>query len=130
MIKPLRVAIAAALLAHPAFAGGGAGYTVNVNTTTHEITSDRITEVAIDPEGTYTFPDAFTAPELSQQSSALATARTELGIPMATTVTVLGTMGIGSDETVVEIVESNYNPVDNPDYVVGDPEDYFTWIAV
>jgi hypothetical protein len=129
MITTLYVAIAAVLLAGPALAGG-AGYTVNISTTTQELYSDRITEVEIDPEGTYTFPDPLTAPELSQQSAALSTARTELGIPMGTTVTVEGTTPIGSDEQEVEIVESNYNPVDNPDYVIGDPEDYFTWIAV
>lgn len=129
MSKSLNLAVAATLLASPALAGG-IGSTVNISTTSSSVESDRITEVEVDGVGTYQFPDPFLAPELSQQSTAIETALSELGLPMGTTATAQGTLVIGSDETFVETVMSNYNPVDNPDYVIGDPEDYFTWIAI
>jgi hypothetical protein len=130
MITPLFcVALAAVLSAGPALAGG-LGSTVNINTTSQTIDSDRITEVEVAEVGTHVFPDPFTAPLLSEQSQALETALTALGVPMGTVANVQGTLSIGSDETFEETVTSNYNPVDNPDYVVGDPENYFGWIAV
>jgi hypothetical protein len=129
MIKLFRAAVLAILVAGPAFAGG-LGSTVNISTTTNSVFSDRITEVEVDSIGTYTFPDPLTAPILSQQSQALATALVELGVPMGTVANVQGTLSIGSDETEDRIVTSNYNPTDNPDYVIGDPDDPFTWIAI
>jgi hypothetical protein len=129
MMKSLYGAIAAVLLASPVFAGG-AGSTVNISTTTSTIYTNRITSVVVVGEGTYTYPDPHAAPLLSQPSLAIQTALDELGLPMGTTASPQGTMQVGTDETMVEVVMSNYNPVDNPDYVVGDPEDYFGWIAV
>jgi hypothetical protein len=119
----------AVLFACPAFAGG-LGSTVNISTTTSEVYSDRITEVELLGVGTHVFSDPYTAPELSQQSAALATALTALGLPMGTTATAQGTSPIDTDDVSDEVVMSNYNPNDNPDYVVGDPDNYLTWIAV
>jgi hypothetical protein len=128
MMKSLGAAFMTLLLAGPAF--GQTGYTVNISTTSYEVYTDRITEVVIVGEGTYTYPDPHLTPLLSQTSLAIQTALDELGLPMGTTATSQGTTQTGTDETYDEVVMSNYNPVDNPDYVVGDPENYLTWIAV
>jgi hypothetical protein len=130
MFRISSFAVVAMLCASPAFAGGGQGFTVHISTTTESVYSDRITEVLVDTVGTHTFSDPFAAPLLSEQASALATARTELGIPMGTTVTIDGSLAIDTDETFEETVISNCNPIDHPDCVIGDPYDYFTWIAV
>jgi cysteine-rich repeat protein len=124
-----KAAVLAVLLASQAF-GTGAGSTVNITTNSYSVYSDRITEVHVDGNGTYAFPDPRTAPELSQASSALATGLDELGYPMGTSATVQSIVSIGNDEVTVHTYTSNYNPVDNPDYVIGDPEDYLTWIAI
>lgn len=135
MLRVLKAALAAILLtmpvAAPAFAQCGSypPHNVNIDTQFFSVYSDRITEVEIDG-ATYVFPDARTAPETSQSAAALATALDELGYPTGTAATVQSTVEIGSDETFVEVVESNYNPVDDPCYVIGDPDDYLTWIAV
>lgn len=132
MVRVLTAAFAAILLAAPAFGQcppSSSGSTVNIDTWFYSVYSDRITEVEIDG-ATYTFPDPLTAPDTSQSAAALATALDELGHPTGTVATVQGTVEIGTDESFVEVVESNYNPVDDPCYVIGDPDDYFTWIAV
>jgi len=119
--------IAAIVLASPAFAQP-ANVHITVNSST--VFADRITEVQVDGGGLHQFPDPFTAPDLADPDAAITTALAALGYPPGTLATVQDTVSIGTDETFVEIVTSNYNPVDHPDEVIGDPDDYLTWVAI
>jgi hypothetical protein len=128
MIQVLLVASMAILSALPTVALANSN--VNVNITTNTIPSDRITEVTILGDGTYAFPDPYMAPETTEEASALATGLAELGFPPGTPATVEDVYSIGTDSVFEEVVTSNYNPIDDPTYVLGDPDDYGTWIAI
>jgi cysteine-rich repeat protein len=127
MIRPLslKVAFAAVLLASQALAHGN----VNVNVDSYFVYSDRITEVEVDG-GVYQFPDPFAAPDITEPDLALETGLAELGYPAGTSATVQEIPAIGSDETVERVVTSSHNPIDDPTVVIGDPDDYSTWIAI
>lgn len=128
MIRPLIAAAMAVLFASNAFAVGNSNVNVNINT--HTVFLDRITEVEVDGGIPYAFPDPFTAPDLADASTALATGLVELGYPPGTVATVQSIVEIGNDSVFEEIVTSNYNPIDDPGFVIGDPNDYSTWIAI
>lgn len=128
MIRPLIAATVAALIAGNAFAVGNSNVNVNINTSTVDL--DRIAEVQVDGGIPYAFPDPFTAPDLADPNTALATGLVELGYPAGTIATVQSILEIGNDSTFEEVVTSNYNPTDDPTFVIGDPNDYSTWIAI
>lgn len=123
-LKPLVAAIlwVSPVLAQPA--------NVNISVFTSQVAADRITEVQVDGGGLHAFPDPHAAPELAQPDVAIAAALAALGYPAGTAATVQSTTAIGTDETFQEIVDASHNPIDDPTIVVGDPEDYLTWIAV
>lgn len=102
---------------------------VNITVETSQVAANRITEVQVDGGGLHQFADPLNAPALTEPQIAIAAALTALGYPLGTSATVVSTTPIGNDERFQEIVTSNYNPVDNPDFVIGDPDDYLTWIA-
>lgn len=119
--------IAAMLWACPALADPA---NVNINVVSDEVSADRITEVQVDGGGLYAFPDPLAAPDLAQPDQAIAAALAALGYPAGTMATVQSTTAIGTDETFVEIVDASHNPIDDPTVVIGDPDDYLTWIAI
>jgi len=127
MTTPLTAWIAAIALASPVFAQPA---NVNITVNTYAVSADRITEVQVDGGGLHQFPDPLTAPDLADPDAAIAAALGALGYPPGTLATVEDTVSIGTDETFTEVVSSNYNPTDHPDVVIGDPDDYLTWIAV
>lgn len=123
MIAP-KIWIATILLASRALAAN-----VNVTVETSQVAADRITEVQVDGGGLHQFADPLQAPDLAEPEVAIAAALNALGYPVGTSATVQSTTPIGGDETFEETVTSNYNPVDDPEFVIGDPDDYLTWIA-
>ncbi len=127
MTSIVRAAMAVILTAGAAFAQPA---NVNINVETDQVFVDHITEVQVDGGGLYQFPDPFTAPVLAEPELAIATALAGLGYPPGTTATVQSTSSIGTDETFVEIVDASHNPIDDPTIVIGDPDDYLTWVAI
>lgn len=125
MTSVLKTWIAAILLASPAFAAN-----VSITLNSNQVFADRITEVQVEGGGLYQFPDPFAAPDLAEPELAVSTGLAGLGYPAGTIATVQSTSSIGTDETLEEIVTASHNPIDDPTIVVGDPDDYLTWIAV
>lgn len=103
---------------------------VNVSINTFQVSSDHITEVEVVGDDVYSFPDPFAAPDVSDEVGALATGLAELGYPLGTVAVVQDVVEIGTDETVDEVFMSSHNPIDDPTFVIGDPSDYSTWIAI
>lgn len=127
MIRIPTTVLTSLLLVSPAFAVGNSN--VNVDITTSTIESDRVAEVEVTGDTVYVFPDPYTAPELSDVNAAVDTALVALGYP-AGSGSIQQTLSIGTDSVFAEVVTSNYNPIDDPTFVIGDPEDYSTWIAI
>ena len=118
-----------AALVQPALAAT----TVNINTTSSSETARAIVAVDIRGFGSSsdaTFPDHRTAPTTDNAAVALEVARVSLGLPDGTTFANLSFDRFGDIVEQFTTVTSNFNPVDDPTFVIGDPDDYFTWIAV
>lgn len=126
MTTVLKAATLWMLLASSAFAQSN----VNISVTLEEVSVDRITAVQVEGGGLFQFADPFTAPALTEPEVAIAAALAGLGYPVGTVATVQSSAIVGTEDTFVEIVNSNYNPTDDPTYVIGDPDDYLTWIAI
>ncbi len=105
---------------------------VNISVWTSTVEKDLITEVQIigPGGGTFTFADPFTAPDLTDPYTALVDALAALGLAPDTSLGSLSSILIGTDSKYQETVVSLYNPTDNPDIVLGDPNNYLTWLAL
>jgi hypothetical protein len=106
--------------------------TVNISIWTSSEYPDLITEVEIlgPGGGIFTFADPYTAPDISDPDIALVEALANLGLAPDTPLGNLTTLLIGTDMKTKRTVISPYNPIDNPDKVLGDPDDPLTWINI
>lgn len=128
----LTAVLAAALAFLLSHASALALPTVNIAVWTSSEEKDLITVVEISGPGggSYAFPDHDAAPDLADPDLALAAALSALGLPGDTPLGSITTALIATDQVLRTTVISNYNPSDNPDMVLGDPDDYLTWIAI
>lgn len=126
MHQLLTAALTVLVFAGSAFANAN----VNVSVNTSTVLSERITEVEQMGGGTYVFPDPLAAPEVVDEALAIETALVALGNPPGTSASVVQSTLIGTDSVFEEVVMSSHNPIDDPTVVIGDPNDYSTWIAI
>lgn len=129
-MKRLTVVLSGLVLACSVSFAHALNSTVNVNVSTQTLSLDAFTEVMLIGAGggTVHFFDLATAPRTGADAIALALA--QLGLPATqplsgVTVTPNGTASIFDED-----VSSNYNPIDDHTFVLGDPDDYATWIAI
>lgn len=131
LVKKLAV-IAAAMWALVWSLPGFANSTVNIAVWTSTENKALITEVEIlgPGGGLFAFADPYTAPDLTDSNIALAEALVGLALSPDTALGGIMNVLIGTDQTLGQTLISNYNPVDHPHMVLGDPDDWLTWIAI
>ena len=105
---------------------------VNVNVSTESASLGYIAEVALvgPGGGLFSFSDPFAAPGTGDVAGALSLALAGLGLPLGTPLGTASLSALSSFVDFTQTIESDFNPVDDPTVVIGDPTDIETWIAI